>query len=141
MAIIEIYRQEGPGYNPFLVRDGWQVAQLNHLPEQDLYGIVKMDRHLLTDEAFILLKGSAVLIAGTEQGGAFVFEGNKMKMGVTYNIPVKQWHNIAMDKGAELIIVEKDHTHKGDYEFRQLTVPEKQALDTLITTLLNENDK
>ena len=30
--MIETYFHSGEGYNPFLVREGWQVAQLNYLP-------------------------------------------------------------------------------------------------------------
>jgi hypothetical protein len=120
MNIIEMYQRRGEGYDPFLIREGWQVARLTYIPDQDMFGIQKMDRHLLTDELFILLNGTAVLIAATEQNHDFRFEFVKMQQGIPYNIPAKQWHNIAMDEDAELIIVEKDHTHLGDVEYKPL---------------------
>lgn len=132
MNLIETYRFDGSGYNPFLIREGWQVAQLNYMPEQDLLNITKMDRHLLTDEVFVLLKGTAILIAATENNNEFQFECIKMKAGITYNISVKLWHNIAMDKGSELIIFEKDKTHLGDFEYQQLSDAQKLDLKNLI---------
>ncbi|MEO8117055.1 MAG: hypothetical protein ABI653_05345 [Bacteroidota bacterium] len=132
MNLIETYRYDGSGYNPFLIKEGWQVAQLNYMPEQDLLNIIKMDRHLLTDEVFVLLKGTAILIAATDNDNEFQFECVKMKAGITYNIPVTQWHNIAMDKDAEVIIFEKDKTHLGDFEYKQLSGAQKLDLKNLI---------
>jgi hypothetical protein len=85
MNLTETYRYDGSGYNPFLIKDGWQVAQLNYMPEQDLLNITKIDRHLLTDEVFVILKGTAILIAATENDNEFHFEWVKMKTGITYN--------------------------------------------------------
>lgn len=132
MNLIETYRYEGSGYNPFLIREGWQVAQLNYMPEQDLSNITKMDRHLLTDEVFVLLKGTAILIAAIENNNKFKFECVRMKAGITYNIPVRLWHNIAMDKDSEVIIFEKDKTHLGDFEYRELSTDQKSELKNLI---------
>jgi ureidoglycolate hydrolase len=132
MNMIETYRFDGSGYDPFLIKENWQVAQLNYMPEQDLLNITKMDRHLLTDEVFILLKGTAILIAGTEKDDELQFECIKMRKGITYNIPVKLWHNIAMDKGAEVIIFEKDKTHLRDFEYLQISEAQKLELQNLI---------
>jgi len=134
--IIETYKHRETGYQPFLIREGWQVAQLNFMPEQDLFSIEKMDKHFLTDEAFILLKGVAILIAAREVKDDFVFECIRMERGIVYNIPVRQWHNIAMSKDASVIIVEKDGTHEGDFEFRPLTDVQKKQLNSRIGALL-----
>lgn len=134
--LIETYYHEGPGYNPFFIRDNWQVAQLNFMPEQGLDSIVKMDMHLQTDEVFVLTKGTAVLIGAVIENDAFSFQLIKMKIGVTYNIPSKLWHNIAMDSDAEIIIVEKSNTHLGDFIYRELSDKEKEYLKKAIDTLL-----
>lgn len=133
--MIEIYPLNAPGYDPFLIREGWQVARLTHIPEQDLFGIKKIDKHLLTDELFILLKGMAVLIAAVEEHADFQFEFVEMQRGIPYNIPVGQWHNIAMDQEAEVIIVEKDNTHLGDYEYRPLEADQINRINQYMRAL------
>lgn len=132
MHLIETYRYEGPGYNPFLIRTGWQAAQLNYTPEQDISNISKIDKHFLTDEVFVLLKGTAILIAATESDNGFEFECMKMRTGEVYNVPATTWHNIAMDKGSEVIIFEKDNTHLGDFEYNQLSDRDKRRLKDII---------
>jgi hypothetical protein len=136
--MIEIYEHKGEGYEPFLIRDGWQVAQLNHIGAQDLEGIVKVDKHLKTDEAFILLAGTAVLIVATvNEKDTVDFTCLKMRRGVTYNIPVDTWHNIALDRDASVIIVERDGTHLGDFVYRALTAVEQGRLRRIIMTSLD----
>ena len=134
--LIETYYHEGIGYNPFIIRDNWQVAQLNFMPEQGLDSIRKMDMHLETDEIFVLTKGTAVLIGAVLEKEEFKFELVKMKIGVTYNIPVNLWHNIAIDQDAEVIIVEKSNTHLGDFVYRELSKKERDYLNNAMQKLL-----
>ncbi|WP_431213410.1 hypothetical protein ACQ86N_00225 [Puia sp. P3] len=135
--MIETYEFKGEGYDPFLIREGWQVAQLNHMEAQDLEGIVKIDKHLLTDEVFVLVRGTAVLIAATaNEAGAVAFTCVRMQQGITYNIPANTWHNIAMDRDASVIIVERNDTHLGDYVHMPLTAGEQGRLKKAIMTVL-----
>jgi hypothetical protein len=116
---------------------------------QDLDGISKIDMHLQTDEVFVLLRGTAVLIAASESGDHLHFECVNMQPGITYNIPVNTWHNIAMDRNASVIIVERDGTHLGDFVFRQLTQVQQEELRKKIRDALrtkaeghgNKNEK
>lgn len=136
--VIEAYKIEGNGYHPFLIREGWQVAQLNYMPEQDIDNIKKLDVHLLTDEVFILLKGEGVLIGAKIEGDNVVFETELLKPNITYNIPANAWHNIAMRKGCEIIIVEKSNTHISDFEFFQLNEAQQQELKRMVNNCFNE---
>jgi len=135
-ALIETYLHRGEGYNPFFIRDYWQVAQLNYMCEQGLTGIEKMDKHMLTDEVFVLIRGVAVLIAAEEEIQGFNFQCIRMKPGITYNIPVNVWHNIAMDEQTEIIIIEKSNTHLGDFIYRPLSGAEKKTLNVKIRNVL-----
>lgn len=137
-TLIENYYHRGEGYNPFIIRDGWQVAQLNYTKEQDPANIEKIDKHLLTDEVFMLINGNAVLIAIDTRNDELVFECTRMEPGITYNIPVNTWHNIALEKNASVIIVERSNTHFGDFEYRALTAEEKTRLGRQITKALND---
>ncbi len=64
------------------------------------------------------------------------FECVQMKTGVTYNISAGTWHNIAMDKDAELIIVEKSDTYKQDCAYISLDLEQQQKLYKEITSRL-----
>ncbi|MCP4974930.1 MAG: hypothetical protein GY931_02095 [Maribacter sp.] len=138
MKLIEQYQISDNGYHPFLIRDGWQVAQLNYMPEQEIGNIEKVDIHYLTDEVFILLKGKAVLIGAAINGDDIEFDVELMKPNITYNIPVNTWHNIAMCKGCEIIIVEKSNTHEGDFEFFPLSDEKKKELENLVKKSFDE---
>ena len=128
MKPIEKYIHEGIGYNPYLITGQWQVAKLNYLDGHGLDQIDKMEVHRKTDEVFILLCGTAVLIASSQTDGKGSFEVVKMELGVTYNIPTGVWHNIAMAPDAQIIIVENNNTHLNDVEYTTL---DRDACDNL----------
>lgn len=135
--MIESYKVKENGYHPFLIRDGWQVAQLNYMPEQEIDNIKRLDVHHLTDEVFILMKGNAVLIGATINAGEITFKLTLMKPNVTYNIPQGTWHNIAMTEGCETIIVEKSNTHISDFEYFELNEVYVQELKNKVNELFD----
>lgn len=139
--MIEVYHIKEKGYHPFLIREGWQVAQLNYMPELEIENIAKLDVHHLTDEVFILLKGHAVLIAASIVDGFVDFKMELMKPNITYNIPKGTWHNIAMVKGCETLIVERANTHVSDFEFYQLNEAKLKELRSRVKELLKLADK
>ena len=134
--LIERYEYTGQGYNPYLIVPHWQIAQLNYEEATGFYNLFKMDIHHHTDEVFILKKGLAVLIAACFQKEEIVFEPLIIQPGVVYNIPVNCWHNIMLEKDAEVFIVENAHTHEWDFEFYQLTAEEKEKMDKSVRYLL-----
>lgn len=117
METIEKHRYSGEGYKPLLIREGWQVAQLNFTEEQKIDALKKLDVHHHTDEVFMLMKGTAVLIGGVIRDGKVSFQAERMEPNITYNIPQGTWHNIAMKESSEVLIIEKSNTHVDDYEF------------------------
>ncbi|NME67493.1 hypothetical protein [Flammeovirga aprica] len=117
MNITERYTHEGDGYNPFLIREGWQVAQLNYEEESKPENIKRLDIHYQTDEAFLLIQGKAILVSAQIHEDKISYDMEEMKEGVTYNIPKNVWHTIALKEGAKVLIIEKDNTHLGDFEF------------------------
>ena|ERR1035437_7012240 len=124
--MIEQYSNSEPGYKPILIRDGWQVGHLNSMPQLDAESITQVERHRLTDEAFILFQGASILVTAGEGPAGLRFEAARMKPGITYNIPAGTWHNIAMVPGDVVIIVEKDNTHLRDVEYRNFTPLEQE---------------
>lgn len=135
--MIESYKIKENGYHPFLIREGWQVAQLNYMPEQHIDNIKRLDVHHLTDEVFILLKGYAILIAANINGDRITFELELMKPNITYNIPKGTWHNIAMNEGCETIIVEKSNTHVSDFEHFELDKEHRDEMRNKVYALFD----
>lgn len=127
-TMIETYVHTGEGFNPFFIRKGWQIAQLNYIGPQGFKAITKMEVHHRTDEVFILLKGTAILIAAEPAEEGFAFHCLRMEPGTTYNIPMDTWHNIAMDESARVMIVEVNDTHRTDVTYRELSEAERERL-------------
>ncbi|MCP4395866.1 MAG: hypothetical protein GY801_00950 [bacterium] len=138
MELLETYEHHGDGYNPFLITSEWQIAQLNYLPEQHFRSITKIDRHLKTDEAFVLFSGTAVLIVAEEMAGRLTVCTTLMEPEKTYNVPKNVWHNIALAEDARVLIVENSNTHLGDFEFRELREKEKTELEQRLTPYFKE---
>lgn len=137
MSLIECFKVNRNGFHPFMISDGWQVAQLNYSEEQHINNINKVDVHYQTDEVFILLEGKAVLIAVVFDGDNPIFEIELMKKNTTYNIPKNRWHNIAMEKGSKVLIVEKSNTHLADFEYKHLSANSLSELKTKVEQIMN----
>lgn len=138
--MIERYCHEAEGYNPFLIREGWQVAQLNYLPGHGLDDMVDVEVHRQTDEVFVLFAGTAVLVAAEIGREGISFECVRMTPGVTYNIPAGMWHNIGMSHDARMIIVERDGTHLHDVLHRPFSDAEAEQLRAAVAEALKECD-
>ena len=134
--MIERYFHTEDGYNPFLIREGWQVAQLNYVAKHGLDDIDDVEMHALTDEVFILMRGRAALITASFEGDEPTFEVENMRVGVTYNIPAGVWHNIAMDKNAQIIIIERNNTHLEDVAHKTITDEQLQRVYAQINAAL-----
>jgi len=135
--MLETYKIKENGYHPFLIRDGWQVAQLNYMKEQHIDNIKRIDAHHHTDEVFVLLKGKAVLILAKLDEENPIFEVELMMPTVTYNIPKNCWHNIAMEEGSEVLIVEKSNTHLSDVSYKDLSPNKITELKIMVKEILS----
>ena len=137
IKLIEEYRHEKEGYNPYLIGPKWQVAQLNYEPGLAPDAIKKVEAHHQTDETFLLMAGQAVLIAAEVHDNKVNFEVSNMKHRVLYNIPKGCWHNIAMSEDAEVLIIEDANTHLGDYEYHYFNEEEEMELRALLKSVWN----
>ncbi|BFP42515.1 hypothetical protein FGF1_33600 [Flavobacteriaceae bacterium GF1] len=135
--MIETFNIMEKGYHPFLIREGWQLAQLNFMEEQHIDRIAKLDVHLKTDEVFVALEGDAVLIAAILVNGEPEFELELMEHNKLYNVPKNTWHNIAMREGSQVLIAEKADTHLSDFEFYQLTQHKRMELKNKVNALFD----
>ncbi|WP_031442315.1 hypothetical protein [Arenibacter algicola] len=130
--MIKEYKTKEKGYHPFIIEDGWQLAKLNYTEDQHIDKINQLDVHLETDEVFVAIAGKSVLIAAIIINNEPHFELEPMKINQIYNIPKGVWHNIAMEKGSEVLIAEKSNTHVADFEHFALSNSKKKELETLV---------
>ena len=85
---------------------GYDVLLLNYLPRLHWDRIDDMQRHLETDECFVLLEGRAVLFlaAGEERPGEL--EHCELEKGKIYTVPRNVWHTQTMTENAKILLVE-----------------------------------
>ena len=111
---MDIYEFNGEGYMPLIDYNGWRVAIINFSEKLLQENICKMERHLETDEVFILLNGEANLYVGEEMK-KYIMEPGKF-----YNIKCGEWHCISMKKDSKVAVVENSDTGKKNTEYRYL---------------------
>ena len=108
---LEISEFNGEGYSPLVSYNGWRVAIANACDRVLEENIYKIERHLNTDEVFILLQGEAVLHVGREMCRM------PMEKGKIYTVKCGEWHCISMKQNTKVIIVENDDTGTENTEY------------------------
>lgn len=106
---IEIFEYDGSDYDRTMSFESWRVAFLNYSERFDI--IDKLERHMLTDEVFILLKGCATLLVG-ENMKEYPMENNKL-----YNVKKGVWHAIKVSQDAKIVVVENNNTSRDNTEY------------------------
>ena len=114
MKDIEIFEYSGNGYKGIVNFESWRIAIANYAERFDKKNIKSLSRHLLTDEAFILLNGSATLGIG-EECAEVPMEPYKI-----YNVKKGAWHAIWMSEDAKVLIVENDNTNETNTEYMDI---------------------
>ena len=103
--MIEILDYTGEGYRPLVDFEGWRVAFLRC--NERFASLTGLERHLETDEVFVLLEGSATLYTRDGDGVMHLtpMEGHKV-----YNVKKAVWHHIVVSEDATVLIVENADT-------------------------------
>ena len=114
MAELEIFEYEGEDYDPTMSFDKWLVALANYSPRFDRNNFSKMERHLETDEVFVLLSGTASLVIGEDK------KVTDLEIGKIYNVKRGVWHQVFIDKGSKVLIVENSDTTKENSEYKEI---------------------
>lgn len=114
MKDLEISEYSGEGYKPLISSDGWRVAIVNACDRFLEKNLVRSERHLETDEVFVLIKGNASLFIGEDE------ERYDMETGKFYNVKKGAWHSMSMTENSIVLIVENDNTGLENTEYRPL---------------------
>ena len=99
------------GYEVLVRYQGWRVAVITYAAHFDVRNLCKLERHMMTDEVFVLLDGQATLYIGSE--GAEV----EMESRTVYNVKCGEWHSISVSPGAHVLICENIETGKANSEY------------------------
>ena len=88
------------GFKVMTAFEGWKVGVLRY--NLRFSRLKEMERHLLTDEVFILTAGEATLYTEGETA--------KMERGDVYVVPAGVWHHIVVSEDASVVVVENSNT-------------------------------
>ena len=111
---LDIYDYHGENYRPQLVFGAWRVAYLNFAERFTKDGCTVLERHMKTDEVFVLLRGTATLYIGSPSVPV------EMEQGKIYNVRQAVWHAITCSEDAAVLIVENDDTARSNSEYKPL---------------------
>lgn len=101
---------DGAGVGGAVEGREYTILLLNYLPRLSPDTIMDMQRHLETDESFILLQGKAVLFVAAGEDAPGELEHYVMESGVIYTVPKNIWHTQCMTRDAKILLVEKSGT-------------------------------
>jgi hypothetical protein len=128
------YNWQEPGYKPLIFSHDWQVALLNWEPPMRFGKVSEIERHVNSDEVFILIRGRAMLFVKPEGES---LQSHDMEPGRIYNVLAAVWHTLVASEDAVFVIVENRDTHINDTEIRKLTVEELSTLYQQIPAWVN----
>lgn len=118
MKGLDILEHNGEEYLRLVNNAKWTLASLNWAPRFDEANITELERHILSDETFVLLQGSATLLMGEKA------EPVKMESLKYYNVRAGIWHHIIVSKDARVLVAESANTSKDNTEYLSLKTGE-----------------
>ncbi len=111
MNYYDTYEFNGIGYSKLFHHQNQRVAVLNYIEELEVKNISFVECHSLTDEVFVLLKGSFTLffaeVANQKITG---FRTLSLEPNKIYKIPMGIYHAHTLSKDAQVLIVEEENT-------------------------------
>lgn len=106
--MIEEYTYDGEDFCAVFSSKDWKIGLIRFSERFSRLG--QLERHLETDEIFVLLSGNATLYTDTEK--------TEMKPCCVYNIPAGVWHHIVVSEDALILVAENENTSKLNTEKR-----------------------
>ena len=103
--MVDVIEYTGEGYFPLVDFESWRVAFLRY--NERFSRFAELERHLETDEVFVLLTGDAMIYTRDANGEQESFEMLPCKI---YNVKKGVWHHIVVSRDATVLIVENVNT-------------------------------
>jgi hypothetical protein len=118
--LIEAHVHTGEGFRPLVFFNSWRVATLNYIDEIDPARIDRLERHLETDEIFVLLHGRGILFLAGGEEDVDEFHIQVMEPGIVYNVKQRSWHTVVLSRDASVLIVENADTNEQNSQYLRL---------------------
>jgi hypothetical protein len=123
MEGLEIFSHEEQGYKPLVDFESWRVALINGATVCEGAKISSLSCHCETDEIFVLLKGSCMLLIAGKGREPGKVEKVWLQEGLLYNVTKGTWHNEYLMPGAQVLIVENANTSGKNSNRHELLKP------------------
>ncbi len=126
--VLEIKDYQGDGYQPLVDYGEWRVAMLRYLDAIHPEKVDMMERHLGSDEVFVLLEGKGVLIMGGNGADITAAIPAPMQPGIIYNVKAASWHTVLLSRDAKVLIVENRDVDVHNSEYKPIPAEMRQAI-------------
>ena len=130
--LLEIITFEDEGYKPLIDFNCWRVAFLRFIDELLPENIVRAEKHLKTDEVFVLLAGKAVLIIGSGENKITEMTPHVMEPSKLYNVKQSTWHNVVLSPDATILLVENRDTNSENSAYCDLTDEQREFIKKIV---------
>ena len=127
-SLIEIRAYTGAGYRPLVDFASWRVAVMRYSDPYAPEKIERVERHVETDEVFVLLAGQVTLFVGDGEMHPERLVQQAMEPLKLYNVKRNVWHTILFSRDASVLIVENRDTGPHNTEFAALTSEQRELI-------------
>jgi hypothetical protein len=135
MALLEVSEHNEPDYKPVIDYQSWRVALMNYTPDLVPEKINTMQKHVETDEVFVLLAGHCILFLGEGDDAVTDIYAVDMQLFQLYNVKRGAWHSHTFSEDAKVLIVENRDTVDANSPFVDLTPKQCQRVIDLTAQL------
>lgn len=129
MKGIDIKSYSGEGFHIAMEFESWKLGIFNSAPCWQESSITYVQKHTLSDEAFVLLKGSCTLYISAEETPTQLY-AVAMKPERIYNIHQNVWHSHVLGNDTTVIVAENSNTDPENSPKLPLPHPLSRALHT-----------
>jgi len=126
--ILKVLEYDGEGYKPLVDFGSWRVAFLRFIDELLPENIQRLERHLETDEVFVLLEGKAILFLGEGEEEIEELYSLEMEPGKLFNVRKNAWHCCVLSRDATILLVENKDTGKENTDYITLEPSQREDL-------------
>lgn len=134
-SLLEVREHHAPDYKPLIDFQSWRVALMNYAPDLVPEKIHKLQKHIETDEVFVLLAGRCILFLGEGEERVTEVHAVDMEPFKLYNVKRGVWHSHTFSTDAKVLIVENRDTTDANSPFVELSGDQREQVVKLTKKL------